>query len=266
MYSLLCRVSLLRPVRGSLAPRFRAGCLPAVLGRLPAVRTCLLKFKGVLSSVAFLRPVMALFIASESYSDKILPIFLHISEKSSTFAANFEITVDSVKRFFNILWQIVTWIGAIYIEFLVALYLCLFVAFFVGSFEVTGFWESILLVICFLIIVFLFIAGIYICVVAFRYAYLRNRGAEPLRLECRRKVSMLTLLLSILPMALVGLSYIVDCLPLCKQNACMEIWPLMNIFLMLCAWIAVPTLCIYVFILSRPDRYEKKFLNQEQIS
>ena len=112
----------------------------------------------------------------------------------------------------------------------------------------------------FAVILFLFIAGLYMCAVAFYYAYCRNGWIHPYRLLARRIVSMSTLMVSVFPMFLLSL-FAYKNLPSFIIGSYIDVSELPHMLLMLCAWIAMPTLCIYVFIYSRPDRYCSTFLN-----
>lgn len=168
-----------------------------------------------------------------------------------------------MKRFFSILWQVVTWIGAIYIELMATAIIYIVVdTYMYHAYDNWALWtvtDHSLYLTVFIVITFLFIAGLYICVLSFNYAYRRNKWIQPYRLLVRRIVSMSTLLLSVFQMFLLSL-FVYENISFYIRRLCIAT---SHMLLMLCAWIAVPTLCIYVFINSRPDKYQKKFLTEE---
>ena len=165
-----------------------------------------------------------------------------------------------MKSFLNILWQIITWIGAIYIEIISVV----MIYFIMTTLDARTFGTSTdyIFEFTFVVLPFLLLAGLYICVLAFYYAYLRNKWIHPYRLLIRRILSMSALLLSVFPMLLLGSFIYRPVILFFMRNYYIDASVIPHMLLLLCSFIAVPTLCIYVFRQSRPDRYQKKFLNE----
>jgi len=132
----------------------------------------------------------------------------------------------------------------------------------------SGFFDSSFFYVwCFLA----FLMGLYSSVVAFRYAYCKNHSANPYQLLFRRIMSMATLVVAVFPIGclllLITLSFLwgVRTAPECLFTANMSAVMYFELITVLCTPIAVPTICIFVYHYSRPDRYFTKFVQSKLI-
>ena len=152
-----------------------------------------------------------------------------------------------MKNFLYILLHVVMWIGAIAVFAFAIVFLS--PSAFMDDFMING--------MDFYVLSLLFL-GLYVCAIAFCYAYRPKHCIKTYRLYIRMIMSALTLISSFEAIILLSLLFFTEIYPERIRHYHYEILDFVGIIAGCFGPVIIITLCVYVFVNSLPKIYNKK--------